>query len=140
MYMEDIVKILKQEEGFRAHVYKCTAGAYTIGYGRNVDQYRGGMGLSEEEAEHLLRNDIIKTHNEVARTFRFFADLDWQRKGVMIQLAFQLGLPRLQKFKKMLHAIEQHDYNTAADELLDSLFAEQVPARAQRVADQLRNG
>jgi lysozyme len=136
--IDEIAEALKREEGFSAHCYICTAGKNSVGYGRNIDA-DGGIGISEEEADYLLRNDIDRTIAECEQ-WEWFGDLQPAQQSVLIQLCFQLGHPRLTKFKRMLAALSQQppDYETAADELLDSRFAEQVPRRAARLAEQMR--
>ncbi len=54
----ELFEQIKEDEGFRRYIYKCSAGAWTIGYGRNVDPGKMGPGISEDEAAHLLRNDL----------------------------------------------------------------------------------
>ena len=136
--IDEIAEALKREEGFSAHCYICTAGKNSVGYGRNIDA-DGGIGISEEEADYLLRNDIDRTIAECEQ-WEWFGDLQPAQQSVLIQLCYQLGRPRLSKFKLMLAALSQQppDYETAADELLDSRFAEQVPHRAARLAEQMR--
>ena len=134
--IDEIAEALKREEGFSAHCYICTAGKNSVGYGRNIDA-DGGIGISEEEADYLLRNDIDRTIAECEQ-WEWFGDLQPAQQSVLIQLCFQLGYPRLIKFKRMLAALAEQDYDTAADELLDSRFAEQVPRRANRLAEQMR--
>jgi lysozyme len=134
--IDEIAEALKREEGFSAHAYLCSENRLTIGYGRNVDEL-GGIGISPDEAELLLRNDIDRTIAECEQ-WEWFGDLQPAQQSVLIQLCFQLGYPRLTKFKRMLAALAEQDYDTAADELLDSRFAEQVPRRANRLAEQMR--
>ena len=134
--IDEIAEALKREEGFSAHAYLCSENRLTIGYGRNVDEL-GGIGISPDEADLLLRNDIDRTIQECEQ-WDWFRDLQPSQQSVLIQLCFQLGYPRLTKFKRMLAALAEQDYETAADELLDSRFAEQVPRRANRLAEQMR--
>ena len=135
--IDEIADALKREEGFVAHCYICTAGAHTVGYGRNIDA-DGGIGISEDEADHLLRNDIDRTIEE-CQQWAWFDELDPARQSVVVQLCFQLGRPRLSQFKRMLSALSQQppDLIAAANELLVSQFANQVPARAARLAEQM---
>ena len=135
--IDEIADALKREEGYVPHCYICTAGAHTVGYGRNIDA-DGGIGISEDEANHLLRNDIDRTIKE-CQQWAWFDDLDPARQSVVVQLCFQLGRPRLSQFKLMLAALSQQppDLIAAANELLDSQFANQVPARAARLAEQM---
>lgn len=134
--MAGIVENLKTEEGFRARPYHCTAGILTIGFGRNLSN--SGLGITEEEAEYLLKNDVVRTIDEVRQRWPWFDDLSKAAREVLVELCFQLGAPRLSGFKKCLAALEAQDYSTAAAELLDSKFAKQVPARANRLANKLR--
>ena len=108
-----------------------------MGYGRNIDE-AGGIGISEDEADYLLRNDIDRTITE-CQQWAWFDDLDPARQSIMVQLCFQLGRPRLSQFKRMLAALSQQppDLIAAANELLDSRFAQQVPARAARLAEKM---
>jgi len=136
--IDEIADALKREEGYVQHCYICTAGAHTVGYGRNIDQKHGGVGISKDEADYLLRNDIDRTIKE-CQQWAWFDDLDPARQSVVVQLCFQLGRPRLSQFKLMLAALSQQppDLIAAANELLDSQFANQVPARAARLAEQM---
>jgi len=134
--MAGIVENLKVEEGYSARVYHCTAGHLTIGFGRNVD--KSGLGISEEEATVLLKNDVVRTIDEVRQRWPWFDDLNKAAREVMVELCFQLGAPRLSGFVKCLAALEAGHNDTAAAELLDSKFAGQVPARANRLANKLQ--
>ena len=139
MFLDEVADDLKAEEGFSEHCYMCTAGAHTIGYGRNIDS-NGGIGITEAEADYLLRNDIMRMTEEVRSRFEWFDGLDDVRASVVVQLAFQLGITRLSKFERMLAALAEGNYDQAADELLDSLFARQVPNRAERLQLKIRYG
>ena len=92
--IDEIAEALKREEGYRAHCYICTAGKNSVGYGRNIDA-DGGIGISEDEADYLLRNDIDRTIKECEQ-WAWFSDLQPAQQSVLIQLCFQLGYPGLQ--------------------------------------------
>lgn len=136
--IEKIVARLKLDEGYRACGYRCSSGALTIGFGRNIDEDRGGLGISEPEAELLLRNDIDRCVDELRRNFKWFDESPSSTQSCLVQLCFWLGLTRLRRFRKMLLALAKGDRDRAADELIDSLLYRQIPGRTQRVADQLR--
>ena len=135
--IDQLVEELSREEGYRAHCYTCSAGAHTVGFGRNIDEDAGGLGISEEEAEYLLKNDIQRSIEECEK-LDWFADLTPSRQAVIIHLCFWIGYPRLLKFQKMAAALAAGDYDTAADELLDSKLARDIPGRANRLADVIR--
>ena len=134
----EVTESLRQEEGWSNTAYKCSEGHWTIGYGRNVDPHTG-IGISREEGEFMLRNDVMRTIEELENAFPFFSELDQPRTAVLIELAFQLGLPTLKRFSNMLSALWSGDNDRAAEELLDSRYARQVPARADRYAERLRS-
>jgi len=137
--IDEITASLMIEEGFRAHAYYDTAvpPRLTIGFGRNIDREGGGLGITEEEAEVMLRNDIDRSVQECANWYWFDRQPD-RVKRVLIELCFQLGYPALSGFNRMLSALSADNYETAAAELLDSKFAVQVPHRAKRLSDRLR--
>lgn len=128
---------LKRHEGFMPHSYVCPAGAVSIGYGRNIDSDAGGLGITEEEADHLLKNDVGRSIAE-CQSFDWWGDTPVAKQMVIVELCFQLGWGRLNGFKNMLAAMSQQDYETASVELLDSRFADQVPNRANELAERLR--
>ena len=136
--IEKIVARLKEDEGYRAHAYQCGSGAWTVGYGRNIDQDHGALGISEPEAEMLLRNDIDRCVDELRRTFAWVDEQSANVQAVLVELTFWLGLTRLRKFKKCLAALEADDRTTAAAELLDSRLYRQIPGRTERLAERLR--
>jgi len=128
---------LKTDEGLRLKPYRCTAGALTIGYGRNLD----AVGITEEEADLMLRVDVeIAERGAKALVGNVWDQLSPARQAVLINMTFNLGRTRLAAFKNFLAALRAADYQTAADEMLDSRCANQVGDRATRLADQMRNG
>jgi lysozyme len=137
--MTPIIEMLRKHEGVEIHAYKCTAKKITIGVGRNIDP-SGGIGLSHDEIDYLLANDVKRVSVELLLTFSWYAELDEVRKDAMIDMCFNMGLPRLSKFKKSLAAMATEDYETAATEFLDSNWAKQVGDRAITITDMIRSG
>ena len=136
--MKELVNQLKLHEGSRTHAYECPMGYLTIGVGRNIDAL-GGLGLSDDEIDYLLENDIRRCEKELDQ-FSWFADLDMVRQDALINMCFNLGFTRLLKFTNMLAAIAEGKYPTAAAEALDSKWAKQVGNRARDVAHMLEFG
>ena len=126
---------LERDEGLRLKPYRCSAGKLTIGFGRNLED----VGLSEVEARILLDGDIERALY-LCKKQDWFNALDGVRQRVIVNMAFNLGMPRLLQFKKMISALKSHDYKRASMELLDSLYARQVGARADRLAAMLWSG
>ena len=131
-----ITEQLKRDEGLRLRAYKDAVGKVTVGYGRNLDD----KGLSREEAEYLLANDINEVKIAVAQALPWCSSLDDARLGVLLNMAFNMGVPGLLQFKNTLALIKGGNYDAAADAMLDSHWAQQVGPRAQRLALQMRCG
>ena len=115
--MQNLIEMLKRHEGEvvtngRHLIYKCSAGHWTIGIGRNVD-VNGGLGLSDKEVDFLLEQDIERVIKELSTEYDWFNDLDDVRKDAMIDISFNLGATKLRKFVLALDAMEQADYKTA---------------------------
>lgn len=133
MDTSQIINDLVRDEGFVSHCYKDINGYWTIGFGRLVDERLGG-GITESEAEVLLLNDTGRSLADLDRALPWWRGLSpaWQRG--LVNMVFNLGLPRLLTFKRMLAALQFDDGDLAADEALDSVWAGQVGKRADRIA------
>jgi lysozyme len=77
-----IIEMLRKHEGVETHAYKCTADKVTIGVGRNIDKV-GGIGLSDDEIDYLLSNDIKRVIAELIRAFPWYSELDEVRKDAL---------------------------------------------------------
>ena len=132
----DLKSQLLREEGAESCAYQDSLGFWTIGVGRLIDSRKGG-GLSNEEIDFLLENDIKTKTREVLLALPWVPRLSEPRQAVLINMAFQLGIGGLLKFKRALGSIEDGQYSEAAMEMLDSAWAKQTPARAHRMALQM---
>ena len=135
---EKLLDMLKRHEGVKSHVYLCSAGYETIGVGRNIS--KSGIGLSDEEVDMLLENDILRVIKELSAEYPWFNDLDDVRKDAMIDISYNLGATRLRGFKKALAAMEVADYTLAAKEFLDSKWSRDVKGRAHELASMIETG
>ena len=136
--MSKLVAQLKRHEGVKSHAYKCTANMITVGVGRNIDE-NGGIGLSDDEINYLLENDIKRCKQELI-SLSWFTDLDSVRQDAIVNLCFNLGLTRLMGFKNAMAAMAEGDFKKAADEFYDSRWAKQVKSRADEVCEMIRTG
>ncbi|MEE8624132.1 MAG: glycoside hydrolase family protein [Anaerolineales bacterium] len=134
--MSRLHEMLIRHEGLRLKPYHDTVGKLTIGVGRNLDD----VGITREEAFMLLDNDIAKVRREVNRAFRWFAQLNPVRKNVVLNMVFNIGLPRFRQFKKTIAAIKAKDWEEAASQMLDSRWARQVGRRARELAAMMKHG
>lgn len=140
MTNEEFIAWLTREEGKVKHAYQDSKGYWTIGVGRLIDKRKGG-GLSDEEIDYLLNNDVEKKIAEVRKALPWFDNLTSNRKAVLVAMAFQMGTAGLLGFKNTLKMIENGEYEKAAKGMLNSKWAkDDSPARAQRTAELMRRG
>jgi len=108
MISDNLIESIKVHEGFSSTVYRCTSGVQTIGWGRAVDPDEEGTGITEEEAEVLLKNDLERfeefTKDVVGDTWHV---LDQVRREALIEMCFNMGPGNLSKFRMMLACLAQ---------------------------------
>ena len=157
-YNKDLLmEKLIAHEGLRLQVYKDSLGIATIGIGRNLED-RGitpeelewmdipnmdtiyQYGISEADAMYLAQNDVQIVEQELLRAHPCVENLDAVRQLVLVDMAFNMGVPRLGKFKKMWAAIHENNFDEAAKEMLDSRWANQVKSRATKLAHAMHTG
>lgn len=131
-----LIEQLKRHEGLKLKPYKCTADKLTIGVGRNLED----VGISEEEAEMLLQNDIQRATVQVKTEFPWTEQLDEVRFSALINFTFNVGIGTVGKFVNAMALLRDGSYDMAADEFLNSRWAKQVGQRAIEVTDQIRTG
>ena len=154
---EDFVNKLIAHEGLRLQVYQDTLGIDTIGIGRNLED-RGitqeeldwmdipnmdavyEYGISEADAMYLAQNDVQIVEEELVRAHPCVEELDSVRQLVLMDMAFNMGVPRLRKFKKMWNAVHENKFDIAAKEMLDSRWAIQVKSRSTKLAHAMHHG
>lgn len=140
------VNILKKEEGFRPKAYYCTEHYPTIGYGFKCGEKLDPLPkdeMTEKEGLDKLKKLVISLDETMLKNpdlYRAYSPCNEARKAILLSMAYQIGIYGLLKFKKLLAALEQSDYKTASEQVLDSLAARQTPKRWQRNSDQIRTG
>ena len=153
----DCRKKLITHEKLRLEKNKDSLGIDTIGIGRNLED-RGitkeeldwmdipnmaivhTMGITEADAMYLAENDVQIVEEELVRAHPCVNKLDAVRQLVVMDMAFNMGVPRLCKFKNMWNAIHEENYIAAAKEMLDSRWAIQVKSRSTKLAHAMHNG
>ena len=153
---DELVKMIAIHEGIVLNVYQDHLGIDTVGIGRNL-QDRGitdgelsfinktmdevyENGLTEEEAYYLCMNDIAIVEKELLANKPIVNQLNDVRQMVLIDMAFNMGVPRLMAFKNMWLAIEKANYQLANEEMIDSRWAGQVGSRAMKLSLAMKNG
>jgi len=131
-----LIEELKRDEGVELRPYKCSAGFLTLGVGRNIEE----RGITMDESDYLLANDITICEEEATRVFKWYDTLSDVRQRVVLNMIFNLGLTKLLNFKKFLAAMEAEDWEEAGKQMLDSRWAKQVGNRADRLEQMIVNG
>jgi len=154
--LSEFVKMVAKHEGMVLEPYKDSLGISTIGIGRNLEDrgitdteldYIGKtiedilkVGLTEEEAYYLCMNDIAIVEKELLERKPIVNQLDQVRQMCLVDMGFNMGVPRLMKFVKMWGAIEVGDFYEAGDQMLDSRWAKQVGRRSEDLSNMMRYG
>ena len=132
--MNDLLKRIKEHEGFRSKVYQCTEGFDTIGYGFAIKD----LELDEDIAEEILLRKVEKLISRVRKRFDWLDSVPPAVQGVLVEMSYQMGLSGVCKFKKALHAMQMCQWKLGAKELLDSRWAKQTPNRAKELSEIIR--
>jgi len=134
MITKELIESVKLHEGYRTKAYQDTVGVWTIGYGTNLQELDD---LPEGFAEYFLKRALVNANFALSQR-AVWNELSGPRKDVLIEMAYNLGTTRLNKFKKMWAALDRADYELAADEMIDSKWANQVGVRAMRLSRKMR--
>ena len=154
--MTELLDQLVLHEGLELLPYKDSLGIDTIGIGRNLE-HRGlseeelahigkdisdicEWGITKEQAYYLAENDVKIVEKEVCEKHPCVLELDEVRQRVIIDMAFNMGVPRLSKFVKMWKAIHEENFEEAKTQMLDSRWANQVGNRAVRLSNAMETG
>lgn len=130
---------LKRDEALRLSLYEDTTKHLTIGYGRNIQE----RGITEYEAEVMLSTDIdIATVDALTWIggHDYWVGLGEVRQSVLIQMLFNMGSVVMRSFKRFKAALHDRNWDVAAFEMLDSVWAKQVGQRAIRLANEMKTG
>jgi|TARA_R100000030_G_scaffold67700_1_gene51654 lysozyme len=147
--MMDRARLLEElmlDEGVIHEIYNDHLGYPTFGVGHLItekDEEHGkplGTPVSEERVTECLNADVDIVCAELDKNMEWWRELNDTRQRVMANMCFNLGYPRLSKFKKFLAAVQEEDWETAAVEMMDSKWATQVGDRAVRLREKMLNG
>ncbi len=144
MNVDKLREQLKIDEGVKYEVYNDHLGYPTFGIGHLVteqDQEYGkpvGTPVSEERVNAVFDNDVAIYMSEAKKVFPNLEQLPEEAQQVIVNMTFNMGAPRLAKFKKFIAGVNAGDWNTAAVEMMDSRWAKQVGNRAERLRDRIQ--
>ena len=147
MNREAVYEQLKIDEGVVYGIYNDHLGYPTFGVGHLIledDEEFGrpvGTAVTEERVRACFASDLSIAEGECYTlygegVFRLWPD---EVQQILVNMMFNMGRPRLSKFKKMNEAIAQKDWKRAATEGRDSQWYRQVTNRAERLMTRMEN-
>ena len=141
MNIDKLKKQIIANEGMRKTAYKDTLNNWTIGVGHLIkipdEEYLLDKELTDLEVDQILTTDLNQAIDD-ARKFIDQDSIPEEAFHVVVDMAFNLGLPKLMRFQNFQQALKENDYSKASREMLDSLWAKQLPNRSKRLAKQMR--
>ena len=144
MNIDILRKEIEADEGCKYETYQCSEGQLTGGIGHLITEwdeeiYAGPVGtsISEEQVQEWFEKDVNTAIEDCKDIFNNFDELDDEIQHVLINMSFQLGKPRLSKFKRMIAAVHDEDYREMALQMEDSRWFKQTQNRAQRLIDRV---
>ena len=139
--MEEIKQRIKEHEGYRDTVYSDSLGFATIGYGHLVlptDNFVEGVAYDKETLEEVFDNDF-KIAVDSARDLLRDIEHNYIIFGVLVEMCFQLGKPKVSKFNKMFIALKEKNLDKASAEMINSRWHKQTPKRCESLANIMKN-
>ena len=144
MDIEQLRETLKVDEGVKYEIYKDHLGYPTFGIGHLIvesDQEYGepvGTGVHLNRVNEAFDEDVSVMIDEAKKLFPDLEDLPEEAQQVIVNMTFNMGRPRLSKFKKFIAGVNAGDWEKAAVEMMDSRWAKQVGSRAERLRNRIR--
>ena len=128
-------KLIRDHEGVRLKPYQDSLGIWTIGIGRNLEK-----GISVEECLFLFENDLVEAEITLGNIFglEIFKESE-KHVAALLDMAFNLGEPRLRKFTRLIDAVKERDWTRAAAEAKNSLWYVQVRNRGKTIIELLKD-
>ena len=140
MNLEVLRQEIEADEGVKYETYHCSEGHLTGGIGHLITEwdeeiYAGPVGtaIPEEQVKDWFERDVQRAINDCISLFDNFDALPEDIQHVLTNMSFQLGRPRLSKFKKMIAAVHEEDYREMATQMEDSRWHKQTTNRANRL-------
>tara|TARA_Y100001949_G_scaffold41745_1_gene34036 strand:- start:410 stop:853 length:444 start_codon:yes stop_codon:yes gene_type:complete len=144
MNIDQLRDTLKIDEGVKYEIYNDHLGYPTFGIGHLVvesDEEHGkpvGTPVTEDRVNSVFEKDVAIMIDEAKKIFPNLDELPEEAQQVIVNMTFNMGRPRLSQFKKFIAGVNAGDWNKAAVEMMDSRWAKQVGARAERLRDRIK--
>jgi lysozyme len=133
--MIDTLQMLKDEEGYSRTAYRDSEGLWTVGYGTLIEPSM--VSWSPRVASVFLEARVLLIRETLCD--RGLGRIHGDAFEVCVMMCYQLGISGFFKFKKTINFLFHGHYRVAAEEMLDSKWARQTPARAERMANIIRS-
>ena len=144
MNMEKLQEELENDEGVKYEIYNDHLGYPTFGIGHLIldsdPEYGSDTGteVSEDRVKEAFASDVVGVVSDCETLYPDFEELPEDAQRIIANMMFNMGRPRLSKFRGMKRGVDSRDWNTAADEMVDSGWYKQVTNRADRLVERIR--
>lgn len=144
MNIEQLREEIAVDEGVKYEIYLDHLGLPTFGIGhlvRDDDPESGqpvGTAVSEDRVNECFDKDVEIVIDDCRQLYEDFDDLPGEAQLIIANMMFNMGRPRLSKFKGMKAGVDARDWNEAADQMVDSRWYDQVTNRAERLVQRMR--
>ena len=144
MNVEQLRDTLKVDEGCVNSIYLDHLNLPTLGIGHLINEWDEEYGkpvgtpVSEERVNELFDKDIEITIDECEQLFGNFQELPEEAQQILANMMFNLGRPRLSKFRKLCKAVAERNWQECAAQMHDSKWRTQVPNRAERLISRMK--
>ena len=143
--MEKLQEELENDEGVKYEIYNDHLGYPTFGIGHLIldsdPEYGSSTGteVSEDRVKEAFASDVVGVVSDCETLYPDFEELPEEAQRIIANMMFNMGRPRLSKFKGMKRGVDAQDWNAAADEMVDSSWYKQVTNRADRLVERMRS-
>ena len=144
MNLEKLREELELDEGCKYEIYLDHLGYHTFGIGHRVTDndpesgWEVGTSIDADRVYEAFESDIEGVLSDCSKLYSDFDDLPEEAQRIIANMMFNMGLTRLSKFKGMKRGVDAQDWNSAADEMVDSRWYDQVTNRADRLVERIR--
>ena len=145
MNMEKLREELENDEGVKYEIYNDHLGYPTFGIGHLIldsdPEYGSDTGteVSEDRVKEAFASDVVGVVSDCETLYPDFEELPEDAQRIIANMMFNMGRPRLSKFKGMKRGVDAQDWNMAADEMVDSSWYKQVTNRSDRLVERMRS-
>ena len=145
MDIERLKEEIKDDEGYKNEIYLDHLSLKTLGVGHLIKEtdpeydLEVGTHIDDERVNELFEQDINVTIDECRKLYYDFDKLPEEAQHIIANMMFNMGRPRLSRFHKMKRAIENSEWKEAANQMIDSKWYKQVPNRAGRLVQRMKD-